>query len=83
MVRFLNICTATHCPHFRNVTATLCQIYKKITVCSIGSLTAIQGFFFVFIIIFVFERAANMDSKAVDVSCFIQMISVLSNHLLL
>lgn len=41
------------------------------------------GIFFVFIIIFVFERAANMDSKAVDVSCFIQMISVLSNHLLL
>lgn len=42
-------------------------------------------FVFVFIIIiFVFERAANMDSKAVDVGCFIQMISVLSNnHLLL
>lgn len=41
-------------------------------------------FVFVFIIIFVFEHAANMDSKAVDVSCFIQMISVLSNnHLLL
>lgn len=62
--------------------------FTKITVCSIGSLTAIQGFFFcfvfVFIIIFVFEHAANMDSKAVDVSCFIQMISVLSNnHLLL
>lgn len=63
--------------------------FTKITVCSIGSLTAIQGFFcfvfvFIIIIIFVFEHAANMDSKAVDVSCFIQMISVLSNnHLLL
>lgn len=41
-------------------------------------------FVFIIIIIFVFEHAANMDSKAVDVSCFIQMISVLSNnHLLL
>lgn len=29
---------------------------------------------FVFIIIFVFERAANMDSKTVNVSCFIEMI---------